>query len=130
MPRIRTHPGEVLREDYLKPLGLSARALAEALYVPSNRISEILRERRDVTADTARRLARYFGTTPDFWLNLQTQFDLGRAPSREIERIEPIDTRAFPIGAKGRAGGPRSEQRKKASRSLMSHAGTSRGRAF
>jgi len=89
MPRIRTHPGEVLREDYMKPLGLSARALAQALYVPSNRISEIVRERRDVTAHTAWRLARYFGTTPEFWLNLQAQFDLERSrPGREIERIE------------------------------------------
>jgi antitoxin HigA-1 len=98
MPRIRTHPGEVLREDYLKPLGLSARALAAALYVPSNRISEIVRERRDVTADTAWRLARYFGTTPEFWLNLQMQFDLGRASGREIERIVALAT-------KGRAAG-------------------------
>ena len=72
----------------MKPLGLSARGLAKALYVPGNRISGIVRERRDVSADTAWRLARYFGTTPEFWLNLQMQFDLGRAPGREIERIE------------------------------------------
>ena len=64
MPRIRTHPGEVLREEYLLPLGLSARALAKLLGVPANRITEIMRGERDVTADTAIRLARYFGTDP------------------------------------------------------------------
>ena len=70
--RIRTHPGEILREEFLKPLGMSANALATALQVPSNRITEILRGRRYVSADTAMRLARYFGTSPEFWLNLQT----------------------------------------------------------
>jgi antitoxin HigA-1 len=79
MPRIRTHPGEVLREEYLKPLGLSARALAEAIGVPANRMSEIIRERRSMTADTAIRLGRYFGTDPRFWLNLQMAHDLSKA---------------------------------------------------
>jgi addiction module HigA family antidote len=67
--RIRTHPGEVLREEFMKPLGLSANALALALRVPATRIGDILRTEkpRAVTADTAIRLARYFGTTPEFW---------------------------------------------------------------
>ena len=77
--RIRTHPGEVLREEYLEPLGMSARQLAEAIHVPANRISELARERRGVTADTAIRLGRYFGTSPDFWLNLQLAHDLSKA---------------------------------------------------
>jgi addiction module HigA family antidote len=77
--RIRTHPGEVLREEYLRPLGLSARALAEAIGVPPNRLSEIVRERRSVTADTALRLARYFGTDARFWINLQVAHDLSKA---------------------------------------------------
>ena len=60
MPRLRSHPGEILAEEYLKPLGLSANALAEAIGVPGNRISEIVRQRRDVSADTAIRLGRFF----------------------------------------------------------------------
>ncbi|WP_238182871.1 HigA family addiction module antitoxin, partial [Methylobacterium trifolii] len=71
MPRIRTHPGEILKEDYLLPLGLSAHALALAIGVPPNRISDIVRQRRGVTADTAVRLGRYFRTSAEFWMNLQ-----------------------------------------------------------
>lgn len=73
---VRTHPGAVLREEYLKPLGMSARALAEAIGVPSNRLSEIVRKRRSVTAGTALRLGRYFGTDALFWINLQVAYDL------------------------------------------------------
>lgn len=83
MARIRTHPGEILREEYLEPLGMSARALAKALDVPGNRISDILRERRDVSADTAIRLGRYFGTDPRFWLNLQAAHDLSKAETEQ-----------------------------------------------
>jgi addiction module HigA family antidote len=79
MPRLRTHPGEVLREEYLVPLGLSARALAKVLGVPANRPTEIMRGTRDVSADTAIRLGRYFGTDPWFWLNLQAAHDLSKA---------------------------------------------------
>jgi len=79
MVRLRTHPGEVLREEYLVPLGLSARALAKELDVPPNRLTEIMRGTRDVTADTAIRLGRYFGTDPRFWLNLQAAYDLSEA---------------------------------------------------
>ncbi len=70
------HPGEMLREDFMKPLGLSSNALALALRVPVTRISEIVNERRSITADTALRLSRYFGMSPNFWLCLQTQYDL------------------------------------------------------
>lgn len=77
--RVRTHPGEVLREEYLKPLGLSARALAEAIGVPANRLTEILRERRSITADTAIRLGRYFDTDALSWINLQAAHDLSKA---------------------------------------------------
>jgi len=79
MARVRTHPGEVLREEFLLPLGLSARALAKSLGVPANRITEIMRGERDVTADTAIRLACYFCTDPRFWLNLQTAHDISKA---------------------------------------------------
>lgn len=73
------HPGEVLREEFLLPLGLTAHALAMELKVPAPRINDIVRERRAVTPDTALRLARYFGTTPQFWMNLQSSFDLKTA---------------------------------------------------
>src|ERR1043166_2364231 len=76
---LRTHPGEVLREEYLVPLGMSARALAKALGVPANRLTEIMRGERDVSADTAIRLGRYFGTDPRFWLNLQAAYNLSKA---------------------------------------------------
>ena len=81
MPRIKTHPGEILAEEFMAPLGLSSRALAAAIGVPANRISEIVRQQRDVTADTAIRLGMYFGTDPRFWLNLQAAHDLSSAQS-------------------------------------------------
>jgi antitoxin HigA-1 len=99
------HPGEVLREEFLIPMNLTPYAVAQALRVPRTRIERLARERTAVTANTALRLARYFRTTPDFWLNLQTQFDLERAAdevSREIGRIEPIGARAPQPAAKGR----------------------------
>ena len=70
------HPGEILREEFLVPLGMSAHALALALRVPAPRINDIVRERRAISPDTALRLARYFGTTAQFWMNLQTSYDL------------------------------------------------------
>jgi addiction module HigA family antidote len=70
------HSSEILREEFLAPLGLSAHALAMELKVPVPRINDIVRERRAVTPDTALRLSRYFGTTAQFWLNLQTSYDL------------------------------------------------------
>jgi antitoxin HigA-1 len=88
--RIRTHPGEVLREEFMQPLGLSANALALALRVPATRIGAIIQDHRPraVTADTALRLARYFGTTPEFWLNLQNGYELSVALSEGGARIE------------------------------------------
>ncbi|MFZ5762207.1 MAG: HigA family addiction module antitoxin [Thermodesulfobacteriota bacterium] len=77
------HPGEVLREEFLLPLGMSAHALALELKVPAPRINDIVRERRTVTPDTALRLARYFGTTPDFWLALQSAYEL-KVAEREL----------------------------------------------
>ncbi|HYX28900.1 MAG TPA: HigA family addiction module antitoxin [Pyrinomonadaceae bacterium] len=74
MPAV--HPGEILREDFLKPLGLSVNQLALELHVPATRIGEIVNERRRITADTALRLARYFNTNAEFWLNLQNFYDL------------------------------------------------------
>jgi addiction module HigA family antidote len=81
------HPGAVLRHDFLDPLGLSAHALALALRVPPNRITAILAEERAVTAETALRLARHFGTTPGFWLNLQKTYELEVAESAKGQRI-------------------------------------------
>lgn len=88
------HPGEILREE-LEELGLSANALAKALGVPANRVTAILNEQRSITGDTALRLARYFDTTPEFWMNLQTTFDIRRAvleSGKEIARV--VKTRA------------------------------------
>lgn len=82
------HPGEVLREDYLRELGMSANALAKALNVPAPRINDIVRERRGVTADTALRLARYFDSSPQFWLNLQAMYDLRVAEIATGKKIE------------------------------------------
>ena len=82
------HPGEILREDYLVPLGMAANALAKALNVPSARINDIVRERRSVTADTAMRLARYFGGDARSWMNLQAAYDLRVAEIRNAKRIK------------------------------------------
>src|SRR5450759_360590 len=87
------HPGEILREDFMKPLGLSANALARALGVTPARINEIVRGHRRVTADTALRLARFFGTDAQSWLNLQSHYDLQCAEDeagRAIGRIQPM----------------------------------------
>ncbi len=81
------HPGDVLRHDFLEPLGLSAHALALALRVPPNRITTILAGERAVTAETALSLARYFGTSPGFWLNLQKAYELEVTELAEGERI-------------------------------------------
>ncbi len=82
------HPGEVLREDYLVPLEMSANALAKALNVPAPRINDVVRERRGVTADTAMRLARYFGGDARSWLNLQAAYDLRVAEQAIGKKIE------------------------------------------
>lgn len=81
------HPGEILREDFLVPLGMSANALAKALNVPAPRVNDIVRERRGITADTAMRLARYFGGDARSWLNLQAAYDLRLAEIANAKRI-------------------------------------------
>lgn len=95
MARTPIHPGEILKDE-LDALGLSAKALAEALHVPPNRVSQILTGRRGISADTALRLARYFSTSPGFWLNLQQSYELRLA---EQERGEEIRTQVQPRAA-------------------------------
>jgi len=87
------HPGETLREDFLRPLGLTPHRLAMDLLVPATRMNDIVRGQRVITADTALRLARYFGTTPQFWMNLQANYDLEIA---EDERGSEISDRIRP----------------------------------
>lgn len=82
------HPGEILREEYLVPLEMSANALAIELRVPAPRINDVVRERRAITPDTALRLARYFRTTAQFWLNLQSTYDLKRTENEAGSKIE------------------------------------------
>ena len=88
-----THPGEVLREDYLVPAGMSVNALAKALCVPTPRINDVVLERRGVSADTAMRLARFFGGDAHSWLNLQVIYDLRVA---EIANAKKIDREVVP----------------------------------
>jgi addiction module HigA family antidote len=91
------HPGEILREEFLLPLGLSANALAVALGVPAPRINDIVRERRGISADTALRLARYFGTSAEFWMGLQSDHDLRiaeRAANDTLARIRRRESAA------------------------------------
>ena len=92
------HPEEIIREEYLVPLNMSAHALAIELRVPATRINDIVRERRAITPDTALRLARCFGTTAQFWLNLQSSFDLKRAESETGKRIE-LEVRPLEMAA-------------------------------
>jgi addiction module HigA family antidote len=86
--RVTTHPGEVRGEEFLKPLGMSSHALAIALRVPATRISAIVKGERSVTADTALRLARFFGTSAEFWFNLQATHDLAKARQEAGKTIE------------------------------------------
>ncbi|WP_449466052.1 HigA family addiction module antitoxin [Stenotrophomonas humi] len=88
------HPGEILAEDFLSPLGMSARALAIAINVTPARVSDIIAGRRGITADTALRLGRYFGTTAQLWLNLQTNYDLETASRELADSIAHIRPRA------------------------------------
>src|ERR1700736_2090169 len=82
------HPGEILRDEFLKPMKISVYTLAQAIKVPRSRVNDIVLGRRGITADTAFRLARYFGTTPDFWINLQARSDLGAGERKLRRRIE------------------------------------------
>jgi addiction module HigA family antidote len=82
------HPGEILRDEFLTPMGISVYELAHAIKVPRSRANDIARGRRAITADTAMRLARYFGMTAEFWINLQSRYDLDVADRTERRRIE------------------------------------------
>jgi addiction module HigA family antidote len=81
------HPDEILREEFLEPMGISQYRLAKSLAVPPRRINEIVLGKRAITADTAMRLVRYFGTSPQFWMNLQGRYDLDLAEDRNADRI-------------------------------------------
>jgi addiction module HigA family antidote len=97
--RMPVHPGEMLSEEFLIPMGLSQKALAEAILMPYQRISEIVNGRRGITPGTALRLAKFFGVSPDFWMNLQLRWDLYHARKSEnntLKSIQPFDTEQNP----------------------------------
>lgn len=94
IPAWRLHPGEILREEFLKPLSMSAYELAKRLRVPVPRVNDIVLERRGISADTAVRLARFFGTTDQFWLNLQAAYEISRFKAEHADDIALIEPRA------------------------------------
>ena len=98
--RVTTHPGEMLREEFLKPLGMSAHQLALRTRMPATRIGEILHGRRSVTTDTALRLGRFFSTSPEFWLNMQLSHDLTKV---RLESGAAIDRDVQPLDLQHRA---------------------------
>lgn len=85
-----THPGEMLLQEFLLPLGMTQRDLATAIHVPFQRVNEVVRGRRGVTPSTGLRLSKFFGTSPDFWLNLQLRWELYHAQRAEAEQIDSI----------------------------------------
>ena len=87
------HPGEVLREEFMDPLGVTAYALAKACHIERPRLERIVREQHGVSADTALRLSKFFGTTPEFWMNLQTRYELESAKEEIGDDLEEIQTR-------------------------------------
>ena len=94
-PGWKVHPGEILREEFLKPLKLSAYALAKGIRVPAPRVNDIVLEKRGITADTAVRLAKFFGTSEQFWLELQAAYEVNHvkaAQREELDRIKPLST--------------------------------------
>lgn len=92
-PNYRIHPGEILREEFLKPLNLSAYELAKRLRVPPPRVNDIVLERRGISADTAVRLARFFGTSEQFWLSLQANYEVSLVKAEHAAEIELISPR-------------------------------------
>src|SRR3989338_9862044 len=91
--RAPTHPGEMILTEFLEQMGISQRTLADAIHVPYQRVNEIINQKRGITPATALRLAKYFGMSADFWLNLQTRWDLYRSmqsEAKEIEAIQPL----------------------------------------
>ncbi len=94
--RTPTHPGEMLSEEFLKPMGITQRQLADSIHVPYQRVNEIINGRRGVTPSTALRLSKFFGVSPDFWMNLQLRWDLyfaQQAEAEEINSINPVNNR-------------------------------------
>jgi len=92
-----THPGQILNNEFLIPLGISAYRLAKEIFIPQTRVSEILKGNRRITADTALRLSKYFGNSPKFWLGLQNDFDLeeeGILKENELNNIKPLEGNA------------------------------------
>ena len=99
--RMPTHPGEILKEEYLIPMEITQRELANEIRVPYQRVNELINGKRGVTPSTALRLAKFFGTTPGFWMNLQLRWDLYRAQqseAKQIEKIEPYTASASSTG--------------------------------
>lgn len=100
--RVPTHPGEMLREEFLKPLGVTQRELADAIGVPYQRVNEIVNQRRGITPSTALRLSQYFGTSSGFWLNGQMRWDLYHAKqteAAELQAIRPLSAEHAPVSA-------------------------------
>ena len=97
--RVPTHPGEMLLEEFLKPMGLSQRNLADSIHVPYQRINEIVNGRRGVTPATALRFSRFFGTSASFWMNLQLRWDLYHAQKTEASALETIQPYRFTSGS-------------------------------
>jgi len=95
--RTPTHPGEMLLEEFLNPMGLTQRALADAIHVPYQRVNDLINGRRGVTPNTALRLAKFFGNTPSFWMNLQLRWDLYFAQKEDQQVIESIQTHHQPM---------------------------------
>jgi antitoxin HigA-1 len=96
-PDWRVHPGEILRKEFLKPMKLSAYALAKGIHVPGPRVNDIVLEKRGITADTAVRLAKFFGTTEQFWLGLQSAYEVSAIKAEhkeEISQIKPLKAAA------------------------------------
>jgi len=89
------HPGEILSEDFLKPMGISGYKLAKALLIDQTRVSEIIKGKRSVTTDTALRLAKFFGTTPEFWLNIQARYDMETMRDALKEDLDNIHTYVY-----------------------------------
>jgi antitoxin HigA-1 len=99
--RVPTHPGEILREEFLVPMGITQRELAEALHVPYQRINELVNGHRGITAGTALRFARFFGTSADLWMNLQLRWELyfaNQAEAQALKQIEPYKTSTPHVG--------------------------------
>jgi addiction module HigA family antidote len=93
-PNWRVHPGEILREEFLKPMSISSYELAKRLHVPAPRVNDIVLERRGISADTAVRLSRFFGTTAQFWLNLQGAYEISRVKAQRANEIDLIKPQA------------------------------------